>query len=159
MNKFISIYECHIALENKDTNNNAKNESVNRYTELKNKLLDLASLDVITARGVFDIIPNPDTGIDLIDAISKPPKSLTILARTHMQIDGDRCEIMPTEGVGTLTQEQITIFHRQAVDSALASRQERLNFLRELLDAIKERFPEVSLHEANALNFTKSSKG
>lgn len=123
-------------------NNENKTQSVNSdistkwdefLKKLSESLIDLLTLDVITATSDFDP-GQTDTPIDLVDELSKiKMKNTTIYARTQLQITGDRAEIFPKDGVGNITQEEIWQFHQNNVMFAECLWLKRVHYIIDLV--------------------------
>lgn len=119
------------------------------------RLIDMRTLNVVTATGNFDEIQNKgDTKIkinnekndntsDMLDyyinsILNKDPKNLQILAKTHIEIDGDRVNIIPGKSLGEFSQKDILEMHEKFVTAAELTWNNRLKMIRELIIALRE---------------------
>ena len=99
------------------------------------RLIDMRTLNVVTAAGSFDEIGNKvdikiknnneknDNSSNILDyyinsILNKDPKNLQILAKTHIQIDGDRVNIIPGKSLGEFSQKDILDMHEKFVTAA-----------------------------------------
>lgn len=122
---------------------------------LMRRLIDMRTLNVVTAAGDFDEIhnkvdinteimkeKNDNTAGVLDDKINSilniDPKNLQILAKTHIQIDGDRVNIIPGKSLGEFSQKDILEMHEKFVTSAEMTWNNRLTMIRELIAALRE---------------------
>jgi hypothetical protein len=146
--------------------NISKEELIEKIREM---LVDMITIDVITAKGNYKIIndqankilddeikkggrettmiDNPTQSIqdwvDLVKVLSKPPEVIEILARTHIQLDGDRVDILPSEGMGDYSQQDILNFHQKSVDLATQNRTERFQFVLEILKKLGKKIDDI----------------
>lgn len=119
------------------------------------RLIDMRTLNVVTAAGSFDEIGNKvdikiknnneknDNSSNILDyyinsILNKDPKNLQILAKTHIQIDGDRVNIIPGKSLGEFSQKDILDMHEKFVTAAETTWNNRLKMIRELIKALRE---------------------
>jgi hypothetical protein len=119
------------------------------------RLIDMRTLNVVTAAGDFDEIHNKvdintkinnennDNTSDILDyrinsILNIDPKNLQILAKTHIQIDGDRVNMIPAKSLGEFSQKDILDMHEKFVTSAETTWNNRLMMIRELIAALRE---------------------
>ncbi|WP_458743480.1 hypothetical protein [Candidatus Nitrosocosmicus sp. T] len=119
----------------------SSNKKLLDLEELKNLLRsaiqDMLTLDVITAKGNYDVvIPTQDDWDDLVSKLSQTPNNIRILARTHIQLDADRVSMLPEESLGDFSQEYILNYHQKSVEVAEKTRIDRLNFIKSILEII-----------------------
>jgi hypothetical protein len=149
------------------TDNNVTKEDIIR--KMREMLADLITLDVITAKGNYEIInqeakkkldqmrktqgninsmnddpiKSTQDWIDLVKILSKPPEVIEILARTHIQLDGDRVDILPSNNLGTYSQQDILNFHQESVNLAMQNRTERFQFIVEILKELGKEIDDI----------------
>src|SRR5215204_5043162 len=99
---------------------------------LQERLVDFLSLDIITATSdVKGDVPNP---VDLVTALSKLTMTNTkIRARTHVQISGDRCLIVPEAKTGDSSQDDILQYHQQMAEYAECMWLNRMRYIIQLM--------------------------
>lgn len=156
LNLFKTLTVSHIDLQN----NNLKDKELNRERDwesfykkieealefLRGRVVDLRTIDVVTAKGNFTVdIPiesgPQSSGIGKI--IDTNPTSVTILAKTQIQIDGDRVNVIPAEVLGSFTPQNILDFHNATLKSAEEMWQNRINAFYALFQTL---FSLISLH-------------
>jgi hypothetical protein len=89
---------------------------------LKNELIDLSYIEIVTAAGdpKSEIDPNNDAR-DIVAALRSLEK-VRALARTRIELDGDIGMIVPTKDDGNLSiLNDILNIHKQNVDVAVAN--------------------------------------
>lgn len=103
----------------------------------------MRTLNVVTAAGSFDEIGNKvdikiknnneknENSSNILDyyinsILNKDPKNLQILAKTHIQIDGDRVNIIPGKSLGEFSQKDILDMHEKFVTAAETTWNNRL---------------------------------
>ena len=115
-------------------------EAQNTVTELKKRILDYLTLDVITIKSNFDVFePRKYNETDIVDIVKKLGEKITVLAQTHQQIDGDCVNAIPTENIGTLSCEEVWKFHSKTVEDAIQRRRDILELILSLIDIISNR--------------------
>ena len=119
------------------------------------RLIDMRTLNVVTAAGNFDEMENKvdikikinneknDNTSDILDyyinsILNNDPKNLQILAKTHIQIDGDRVNIIPGKSLGEFSQKDILDMHERFVTAAETAWNSRLTMIRDLITALRE---------------------
>ena len=119
------------------------------------RLIDMRTLNVVTAAEDFDEIHNKvdinteinnennDNTASVLDdkinsILNKDPKILQILAKTHIQIDGDRVNIIPGKSLGEFSQKDILEMHEKFVISAETTWNNPLTMIKELITALRE---------------------
>ena len=65
-------------------------------------------------------------------------KNLQILAKIHIQIDGDCVNIIPGKSLGEFSQKDILEMHEKFVTSTEMTWNNRLTMIRELIAALRE---------------------
>jgi len=135
--------------------NNLKDLAKKGLELLIMRLIDMRTLNVVTAVGNFDQVENKvdikikinteknDNTSDILDyyinsILNKDPKDLQILAKTHIQIDGDRVNIIPGKSLGEFSQKDILEMHEKFVTAAEITWNNRLKMIRELIKALRE---------------------
>ncbi len=129
-----------------ERNKSIREERINEILIfLGERLLDLRTLNVITASGNFQVVPLNDKK-DLVDALNVNPTNINILAKTQIQIDGDRVNVLPVGDAGSVTQKEILEFHEKAVTAAELAWKNRLEMIRDLILKIPTIFGKGSLN-------------
>lgn len=138
-----------------NSKDNIKDKAKKGLELLMMRLIDMRTLNVVTAAGDFDEIHNKvdintkinnennDSTASVLDdkinsILNKDPKILQILAKTHIQIDGDRVNIIPGKSLGEFSQKDILEMHEKFVISAETTWNNRLTMIRELITALRE---------------------
>ena len=115
----------------------------------------MRTLNVVTATGNFDEMENKvdikikinneknDSTSDILDyfinsILNKDPKNLQILTKTHIQIDGDRINIIPGKNLGEFSQKNILEMHEKFVTAAEITWNNRLTMIKELIKTLRE---------------------
>lgn len=145
------------------SNNTTSDQPIN-WDEFKARIReairDLLTIDVITAKGYDlgeekanemlekmdeeqDSHKTTEYWIDLVRILSRPPKKIEILARTHLQLDGDSVQIIPPNKIGSLTQNTIIKLHAEAVKTALLRRENTIKAIMSIIDLADISLPDI----------------
>ena len=81
-----------------------------------------------------------------MDALNVNPTNINILAKTQIQIDGDRVNVLPVGDAGSVTQKEILEFHEKSVTAAELAWKNRLEMIRDLILKIPKIFGKGSLN-------------
>lgn len=101
---------------------------------LKQRFMDLRTLDVITLKGNYDLTTTENT--DFFEELKKNHSIVRVFAKTHIQIDGDTLNVIPYESPGDSAYKEIMEFHNTTVNSAREQWTNRVKMYHDFINSV-----------------------
>jgi hypothetical protein len=120
--------------------------------KIRQFIVDLFSIDVITAKGDIDLQLTSDTSI--FGEATGDGAKIKILARTIIQFGGDQLVIIPTIDSGgngdvLSIDPKIWEIHKENVNSAILNRKNNLDFIADLIVNVSSHFKSSKVPHAD----------